>query len=296
MPSGKLAVRLADRLSAHHVAGVFSDLFEPAPNAVTVFEDGTGWLVEAYYEDALPDAKAAGEMLAAILEIPQPECRAEMVPDENWVARSQAALPPVYAGRFTIFGSHDRARFGRSLNAIQIDAGEAFGTAHHATTCGCLLAIDRITRRRSFRSALDLGTGSGVLALALQRASPGTRIIGTDLDERSVEVARENAAVNALTGPRDGRLRFLHAGGISHKIARDAAPFDLVVANILAGPLIRLAPDLALVTRCGSVVVLSGILDRQAAEVRARYGSLGFATIGHQRYEEWSTITLVKRT
>ena len=177
MTASKLVVPVADRTTAHLIAGVLSDLFVPAPNAVTVFEDTgpdapDGWLVEAYYGDEAADAAKAATFFSDILQIPAPSCRLELVPDENWVAKSQAALPPVFAGRFVVHGSHDSARIGRGWSKIKIDAGEAFGTAHHATTYGCLLALDCLTRRRQFCNVLDLGTGSGVLALAVQRAMP----------------------------------------------------------------------------------------------------------------------------
>jgi ribosomal protein L11 methyltransferase len=295
MTAAKLAIRTDDRTLAHHVAAVFTDLFEPSPTAVTVFENPPGWLVEAYYDGAPPNAEETARTIGNILGIDGISCEAEVVPDENWVARSQEALPPVYAGRYTIYGSHDRGRVGRGWNTIQIDAGEAFGTAHHATTYGCLVALDKIARERTFRSVLDLGTGSGVLALALQRAQPHASLIATDLDQRSIEVARDNAAQNALTGPLDQRLRFLCTAGLAHPQIRAREPFDLVIANILAGPLIGLAPKIARHTRIGGTVLLSGILVRQAAEVCARYVSLGFGLERHDRYEEWSTLILSRR-
>jgi ribosomal protein L11 methyltransferase len=299
MTAQKLVVSVADRTIAHHIAGILSDLFAPAPDAVTVFEepgsDGTvSWLVEAYFEGEAADPAVAAVTLGEILEMPPPLCRLLAVPDENWVARSQAALPPVYAGRFTIHGSHDRGRVGRGWNAIEIDAGEAFGTAHHATTYGCLLTLDQILRRRRFRRMLDLGTGSGVLALAAQRAQPSLGIIATDLDERSIEVAQDNAAANALTGRLDRRLMFVVADGVRSPAVRERSPFDLVVSNILAGPLIKLAPDIARHLRPGGVLVLSGLLVWQAPEVIARYRALGFALSHHRRYVDWSTLAFDK--
>ena len=147
------------------------DLIEPPPEALTVFENGPGkWRVEAYFEDDAGGRDLAGE-LASLVAGPLPTFF-RVIPDLNWVAISQAALPPVRAGRFTIHGSHDRNRVARGPNTILIDAGEAFGTAHHATTFGCLLAIDRLSRSRSFRSVLDLGCGSGVLAIAVAKSIP----------------------------------------------------------------------------------------------------------------------------
>lgn len=294
-PPAKLAIRHPDRSTAHQIAGVLTDLIEPAPDALTIFEDGTAWLIEAYFEAPPADPGQLVDNIANMLAIPVPEFGMENVPDENWVALSQAALPPVYAGRFTIYGSHDLERVGRGLNTILIDAGEAFGTAHHATTYGCLLEIDRLTRRRVVRNVLDLGTGTGVLAIALQRALPSARLIATDIDARSVEVAAANARANAMIGPMDQRLQFACAAGLAAPAIRERAPFDLVVANILAGPLIKLAADISRNVETGGSTILSGILVRQAPEVIATYCAHGFALTGHRRYEEWSTLTLVKR-
>lgn len=293
--SVKLAIRHPDRTLAHQIAGYLSNLSEPPPDALTIFENGPGWLIEAYYEMP-PEAPAAMLAdLAAALEIDLPEFTLEDVPDANWVAISQAALPPVFAGRFTVFGSHDRDRIGRGWTRLQIDAGEAFGTAHHATTYGCLTELGRLCRGRRFANVLDLGTGSGVLALALQRDQPQAHIIATDLDLRSIEVARDNAAVNALTAPLDQRLQFHCAAGVADPAIRRRMPFDLVIANILAGPLIVLAPSIAACTGPGAALLLSGILVPQAAQVIARYRSLGFELAAHHRYEEWSTLTFARR-
>ena len=151
--------------------------YTPEPLAVTEFEipASQGWRVEAYYEDP-PDIVA----LAVELGLgDDASISSGLVPDENWVTLSQAALPPVIAGRFVVHGSHDRARVGRRAMAIEIDAGEAFGTAHHATTLGCLLALDGLAHRRAPRRVLDLGCGSGVLAIAAARVLPRARILAS---------------------------------------------------------------------------------------------------------------------
>ncbi len=152
------------------------------------------------------------------------------------MAISQAALPPVIAGRFVVHGSHDRGRIPYGPRAIVVDAGEAFGTAHHATTLGCLLAIDKLARAGRFRRVLDLGCGSGVLAIAAARCMRGAQVIATDSDPIAVEVARANADAN---GAR--RIATACALGLDHPWLRHAAPFDLIIANILAGPLRTLA-------------------------------------------------------
>jgi ribosomal protein L11 methyltransferase len=214
--------------------------------------------------------------------------RLEPVPDENWVAISQAALPPVPAGRFIVHGSHDRARIGRRLHAIEIDAGEAFGTAHHATTLGCLMAIDRMASRHSPARILDLGCGSGVLAIAAARVWPRARVTASDIDAVAIEVARANIVHNRLAH----RIATVTATGFGHPALRSAAPFDLVLANILAGPLMLLAPAMRRAVAPGSVIALSGILSEQADAVRAYYGANGFRLEGRHLLNGWSILTL----
>lgn len=296
MTAHKLIAEVENRGRAMQIAGALQDLLESPPDALTVFEEKTGegvlphWRIEAYFSDRQqPDALAAD--LEALIGAPVPRFEAAEIPDVNWVALSQAALPPVHAGRFTVHGGHDRERVPQGPNAILIDAGEAFGTAHHATTFGCLAALGSLSRKRSFRRILDLGCGSGVLAIAAARAWPAARVLGTDIDDRSIAVARENARVNRVSA----RLAFVSGAGVAVPAVRSAAPFDLIVANILAGPLITLAPDIRGVAAGGCLVVLSGLLTREAAGVIAAYLAQGFVILGHQQYDGWSTLTLVRR-
>lgn len=286
----KIVIDIARRGDARSYAGALTDLLMPAPDALTLFEQGTTWRIEAYY-DPLPDPVALSTELGAVCGLPAPAIRIEDVPQENWVLLSQAALPPVIAGRFTVHGSHDRHRVPRGPNSILIDAGEAFGTAHHATTQGCLAAIDRLTRRHAFANVLDLGCGSGVLAIAAARALPHARIIASDLDAQSVVVARGNMRDNGV----EARIQCVTAAGLNHPALRSRVPFDLIIANILAAPLIKLAPKLAAACRPGGHVVLSGLLVPQAAEVSAAYVVSGFEVERHDRITGWSTLTLVKR-
>ena len=214
------------------------ELVAPEPLAVTLFEaKPPAFVVEAYYDaepalDVIADALAG---LAANLGAPS----LEAVPDENWVALSQRALPPVAAGRFFVHGSHDRQRFATRRTAIEIEAGEAFGTGHNATTALCLEAIDLLARRRRFRRVIDLGCGSGVLAIASARAFPAARMLAVDNDPLATAVARANARLNRVAA----RVRVVDAAGFGHAMVRRAQPFDLVLANILPGPLIELAPE-----------------------------------------------------
>lgn len=299
MTPHKLIAEVEDRGRAMLIAGALQDLLEPPPDALSLFEEKQTpddampvvWRIEAYFSEPR-EPLALQDELGALLGEPVPSFRSADIPDLNWVALSQAALPPVNAGRFTVHGGHDRSRVPQGPNALLIEAGEAFGTAHHATTFGCLVALDRLTGARGFRRILDLGCGSGVLAIAAARAWPRAAVHGVDIDPQSVVVARENAAVNRV----GNRISFVCGPGVSSPRIRAAAPFDLILANILAAPLISLAPDVRRAAEAGAVVVLSGLLNREAARVIAAYRAQGFALVSHRRYDGWSTLTLFKRS
>ena len=287
----KLSLPAPDSILARALAGALENLIVPQPEAVSLFEDGKGgWNVEAYFASP-PDVAALAALLANTVGQTLPPLDFQDVPDLNWVAISQAALPPVAAGRFIVHGSHDRDRIPHGPNALIIDAGEAFGTAHHATTQGCLLAIDKLTRSRPFRRVLDLGCGSGVLAIAAARALPRADILATDNDPQAVAVAKSNARANGV----GQRIAFTCAMGLDHPWLRHAVPFDLVLANILAAPLQALAPKVAKAVRCGGVVALSGLLNPEAAEVISCYVVHGFRLLEHRRIAGWSTLVLIKR-
>ena len=281
---------IADKGEAHTLAGALQDLIDPTPDALTLFEHGaTAWRIDAYYGDK-PDGVALAAQLAAITGLPVARFTVAVVPDENWVALSQAALPPVYAGRFVIHGSHDTGRVAHGPNSILIDAGEAFGTAHHATTSGCLAAIDRVARRRVYENVLDLGCGSGVLAIAVARLMPRALILASDLDRPSVAVAVENARLNGVAG----RIQVFAAAGLDHPFIRHAGPFDLLISNILAGPLIGLAKVIARSVAPGGTLLLSGLLIPQAPQVIAAYRASGFRLERHDRVYGWSTLELTR--
>ena len=287
----KITADFGDRDLAHQIANALQDLIEPAPDALTVFENGPGaWRLEAYFSDGADAASLSAE-IAGLLGIAAIAFAAGDVPDLNWVAISQAALPPVSAGRFVVHGSHDRGKVPRGPNAILIDAGEAFGTAHHATTLGCLEAIDRLTRAEDFAEVLDLGCGSGVLAIAVAKALPRARIIATDLDPNSVKVAAANMRFNGV----GQRIATACASGVRHTWLRQSPPFDLVISNILAGPLIRLAPDIRRTVARAGTLVLSGLLIPQAPQVIAAYRAQGFHLLRHDRIVGWATLTLRRR-
>ncbi len=288
--SSKLVIGTKSFDLALKISGILRELFDGAPEAVTVFEDAAdGWRIEGYYAEP-PDVGALTTLLNSLLAQPVPPVKLETVPDLNWVKISQKALPPVSAGRFVVHGSHDLERIPRGPNTIVIDAGEAFGTAHHATTLGCLLAIDRLTRKRRFARVLDLGCGSGVLAIAAARALPKAQIIATDFDPQSIAVTSANIRTNGV----HQRIAAACAAGLDHPWLRHAMPFDLVISNILAGPLRTLAAGLGRAVTPSGVLVLAGLLTPEAPGVLAAYRGQGFALKEHQRIEGWSILTLVK--
>lgn len=292
MPLEKFTADFDDRDLAFRTGGILQDVLDNAPDALTVFENGPGsWRLEAYFNDGLNGRDLHSEAAEAA-GTPLPPFVVETVPDLNWVAISQAALPPVIAGRFTIHGSHDREKIARGPNAILIDAGEAFGTAHHATTFGCLSAIDRLTRCAApFANVLDLGCGSGVLAIAAAKVLPFARLLATDMDAQSVTVAAANARINGVAH----RIRLRRAAGLADPEVRRTARFDLIIANILAGPLIALAPAISRKAAKGATLILSGLLIPQAQQVIATYLGHGFYLVSHDRIAGWSTLTLMRR-
>jgi ribosomal protein L11 methyltransferase len=211
----------------------------------------------------------------------------EVLPDIDWVVHSLKGLKPVRAGRFFVHGSHDRDKRRPHDLAIEIDAGQAFGTGHHGTTAGCLQMIGEIIRREHPRNALDLGTGSAVLAIGIAKLSP-IPVLATDIDPIATAVAQENVVKNGVAT----RVHTATATGFHHPAMRNAAPFDLIVANILARPLMQLAPAMRRHLTRGGSLILSGILDSQRDKVLAAYRTQG---IFHQRTlhrEGWVTLHL----
>jgi ribosomal protein L11 methyltransferase len=209
----------------------------------------------------------------------------EALADADWLAMSLSGLPPVRAGRFFVYGAHDQGRIPANAVALRIEAGAAFGTGHHGTTVGCLLAWNDLIKARRFDKVLDVGAGTGVLAIAAART--GARLArGTDIDAPSVRIARENAALNGA------RAEFVHASGLGHQRVRSAAPYDLVFANILAPPLVALAQDIRGALRPGGVAILSGLLRTQERRVLAAYRSRGFRLLHRIHRDAWATLVL----
>lgn len=285
MPTYK-ATFTARVAEAQAIAALITEILDPPPG-VSIPEGGDTRLVEAYFVDR-PDLDALQGIIAEIAGSNVADgLKLHEIPDENWVVRVQRGLHPVRAGRFLIHGSHDRETGRGKRLAIEIDAGQAFGTAHHGTTRGCLIAIDRLAKRKRWRSVLDVGTGSGILAIAAAKLS-NARVLASDIDPVAVAVAEENWQRNGVSA----RVSGLVSAGVRGTGFRQRAPFDLITANILAGPLLALAPHLARLAARGGHIVLSGLLDSQAREVSATYRRLGFVREACLSLEGWTTLIL----
>ena len=244
-------------------------------------EDHDVWRI-----DAFPTTSEETDALKARLAAqPGLVVTVEPLADADWLAMSLSGLPPVRAGRFFVYGAHDRGQVPPNAIALRIEAGAAFGTGHHGTTVGCLQAWNDLLKARRFDKVLDVGAGTGVLAIAAART--GARLArGTDIDAPSVRIARENAALNGA------RAEFVHASGLGHQRVRSAAPYDLVFANILAPPLVALAQDIRGALRPGGVAILSGLLRTQERRVLAAYRSRGFRLLRRIHRDAWATLVL----
>ncbi len=277
---------LADREAAEALSAAMERLV-PEPMGVGIFEieDGSGtWEVGGYFE-APPDP--AGLALLAAAHGARPFAVSEL-PEVDWVAKVRRELAPVEAGRFFVHGSHDACKLPEGRVGLLIEAAMAFGTGHHGTTLGCLRALDRLAADGAApRAVLDLGCGTAVLAMAAAKLWP-VSAIASDIDPVAVEVAAANAAANGLAG----RVRAIEAAGLDHPGLAAAAPFDLVFANILKGPLVALAPGLGRAVAPGGYLILSGLLNDQADEVLGVYRASGFNPVHREAIVDWTTLTL----
>ena len=264
---------------------------QPEPTGVGVFEieDDSGlWEVGVYFLE--PPDETMLEVLALAFGA-KPFVLSEL-PEIDWVAKVRRELAPVEAGRFFVYGSHDADKVPEGRVALQIEATVAFGTGHHGTTLGCLRAFDAlISSGFAPAKVADIGCGTAVLAMAAAAVLPQALVIASDIDEVAVDVAEANVSINGF----EGRIECLEAAGFAHPRLAEAAPFDLVFANILKAPLDDTAPPMAAHLSPQGLIILSGLLVVQAESVTAAYVAAGFDPVSRDDIGEWSTLVLRRK-
>ncbi|MFE1603114.1 50S ribosomal protein L11 methyltransferase [Methylobacterium sp. ID0610] len=286
-PTHVLRLDTSER-AARAMTDLLGEVFDPTETAVAAFEaeDGVTWRLEAYFSEE-PDEDAVRDLIRPIVGEAADAAVFTAIDQQDWVRASLEGLKPVRAGRVLVHGSHDREHVRANDRPIEIEAALAFGTGHHGTTLGCLLALVDALKHRRLRRVLDVGTGTGILGLAAARLLH-IRVIAGDLDPEAVATARSNAALNGLRP----YLTFYEAPGVRHALADRTRRFDLVFANILARPLTRLAPSLTRVVAPGGTLVLSGLIARDVPGVLAAYAAQGFALRRRRLIEGWATLEL----
>ncbi|MGV2128407.1 50S ribosomal protein L11 methyltransferase [Agrobacterium vitis] len=277
-------------VQANHILDLLSLEFGEEDYAIAtteVDEKRDIWETSIYLMFDEEDDILARVKTALVAEFPDLPVEREVIPDIDWIAKSLEGLTPVRAGRFLVHGSHDRDKVRPHDLAIEIDAGQAFGTGHHGTTAGCLEMIDSVVRARRPRNALDLGTGSGVLAIAVRKLV-NVPVLATDIDPIAVRVAKENGTRNGVPNGIEWRT----ASGFHSTAFGEFGPFDLIIANILARPLMKMAPQLVTHLAPGGSVILSGILASQRWKVIAAYNGAGVKHVRTIWRNGWVTIHL----
>lgn len=290
MPTYTALTTLEGQVAATALGDAMERL-NPEPTGIGVFEieDGSGlWEVGGYFTDE-PDGSALALLAAAM---GAQDFVISEVPETDWVAHVRRELAPVEAGRFFVYGSHDADKVPAGSEPLLIEAAMAFGTGHHGTTLGCLRALDRLVDEGfEGKRVVDVGCGTAVLGMAAARIWPNPVLV-SDIDEVAVDVALANVAANNL----QGRIHAVEAAGFDHPDLLQKAPFDLVFANILKGPLIALAPDMAANLESDGYAILSGILNEQADDVIKVYAQNGINLVHREEIVEWTTLTLKKMT
>lgn len=290
MPTFTALTTLTGKAKAEALGDAMERL-TPEPTGVGVFEveDGSGlWEVGGYFTEA-PDE--AGLALLAAMHEAKPFAVSEL-PETDWVAHVRRELAPVEAGRFFVYGSHDADKLPGDKIPLLIEAAMAFGTGHHGTTLGCLRALDHLIDT-GFTGAkvADIGCGTAVLAMAAARVWDG-QFMASDIDQVAVEVAEANLKANDM----GGQVTCLEAAGFDHPDLKAVAPYDLIFANILKGPLVALSPDIAANLRKDGFAILSGILNEQADDVIAVYAENGLTLRRRDEIGEWTTLLLQKES
>jgi ribosomal protein L11 methyltransferase len=289
------------RAEAEALAADIAPLAEldPPPVLMTSEADPAqpdAWRLDAYFE-AQPDAGTVALIRALAPSAARSEPVIERLGDADWVTLSQSGLEPIRAGRFFVHTPAHAGEVPADAIAFCIEAGQAFGTGHHETTTGCLLMLDRLKRYGArFGAVADIGTGTGLLAFAARALWPRAHLIASDIDAVAIAVTRENAEVNGIPlGRLHGQIELVVASGLDHRRLIRRAPYDLLIANILAGPLIGLAPALSAALMPGGSLILAGLLDPQADGVVAAYRRQGLRLADRLDRGDWPTLRLVQR-
>ena len=274
------------------------ELRDDAPVLVTreIDEDANEWQVDAYV-DKKPSKDLVKFLQSLIPSAKKAKAVVEELPEEDWVTLSQQGLEPVQAGRFYVHTSSYADTVPEGATAFLIDASQAFGTGGHDTTAGCLKMLDHLAEGRNIpRNIADIGTGTGLLAFAALSLWPRARVMASDIDPASIFVTKDNAHINNVPlGNSHGAIATAVAAGTNHPSILRRAPYDLVIANILAGPLINLAADISTITAPNGHVILAGLISRQMEAVLAAYHAHGFRLVARGGSEEWPCLMLVKR-
>lgn len=276
-----------DRVTARRIADLLAEAVEPADTATATVDrqDGT-WSLEVYFSTP-PDEAAIGRLVALAGGAAAGRALTfKTLADVDWVAASLAGLPPVHVGRFVVHGAHHRLRVPVNRISIEVEAALAFGTGHHGSTRGCLMALDRLLKRGRPARVLDIGTGTGVLAMAAAKAVRRP-VLASDIDRSAVVIARANARLNGVRS----LLRVVHAAGLASPSLR-RTDYDLVFANILLEPLRRLAGPTVPLVAPGAWVVLSGLLPAQANAALALWRARGFSMCRRLGIDGWTTLIL----
>ncbi len=278
------------------IADILENL-DPAPVSVSFFEDENKvWQTTAHYQ-VMPDTEVLKSAINDILGISEDQYQliSSKTEDIDWVSHVQKLLKPVRAGRFFIHGSHDNDKASNEPFAFEIDAAQAFGTAHHGTTKGCLIAIDDLSQIITPKNILDLGAGSGILAIAASKVWPTAEITASDIDPIAVNIASENETLNQNSVNPSRPITHLCIDGVNDPAINSKAPFDLIIANILAGPLIKMAGEVSAILNTNGQLLLSGILDTQSDEVVRAYVATGLKHQQTRFYGEWTTSNFIKQ-
>lgn len=248
-------------------------------------DDREHWRLDAYMERA-PDAATITAIRALVPSASAHEPVIERLLSEDWVTLSQAGLEPIAEGRFVVHTAAHPVAAPAGGRAFLIEAGRAFGTGHHATTSGCLAMLDGLAGRH-FERVIDIGTGTGLLAFAAAHLWPEATVVATDIDSAAIDVTRENAALNGLEG-----IALIVADGTLDARITERAPYDLLIANILAGPLVSMAPEIASIAAPEATVILAGLLETQRAAVVEAFAGCGVSLEAVDRRGDWSILRL----